>query len=195
MNLLRQSVAFLAVVFGMLALTTPALRAVEITDEPTLIANMQSPQPTVVTDALADWAKGWKKGILSSSNSLHAVKELVKDQRPEIRRRAARALGEAHAPVNEADVASICLMLKVEDPWEIQDALKALRGLTAPTAVPVILPILNSSNTHNVRDACRTLAAIGDKTVIPSLEPLLKHRSHDVQLDANKAIAKLREKP
>jgi len=110
-------------------------------------------------------------------------------------RRAARALGNCHAPVDAGDLKIICGLLKSRDPETVMDGLKALRGLDAPQAVPEILPLLQDEDHHVVRDACKTLAVIGDQSVIPAIEPLLKSRRSDIKWDAQAAIKALRKKP
>jgi hypothetical protein len=95
----------------------------------------------------------------------------------------------------DPEVEKICESLKAEKPDEVIQALKKLRGMNAPEAVPQILPCLNNSNPNVVRDACRTLAVLGDKSIIPSIEPLLKDSRKAVSKDAQNAIAKLQAKP
>lgn len=99
-------------------------------------------------------------------------------------------------PVGNSEVEKLCAALKSENPNEIIGALKRLREMDAPEAVPKIIPCLDPHFHPNViRDACRTLAVLGNKEVIPSIEPLLKHRKADVRKDARNAIAKLQAKP
>jgi HEAT repeat protein len=83
----------------------------------------------------------------------------------------------------------------MSDRPEVEDALKQLREVDAPEAVPDILTCLNHVNANVVRDACRTLAVLGDKDVIPSIEPLLNDPRSDVRKDAKDAIEKLQSKP
>ena len=85
-------------------------------------------------------------------------------------------------------------MLKAADPGDVVHALKELRDMDAPEAVPEILPCLTAANTHVIRDACRTLAVLADKNVIPNIEPLLNDKRSDVRKDAQKAIEALKDK-
>ncbi len=107
---------------------------------------------------------------------------------------AARALGKCHAKVDADDLNIICGLLKSRDPETVMDALKALRGLDAPQAVPEILPLLDDQDNHVVRDACKTLAVIGNRSVILRIEPLLKSQRSDIKWDAQAAIEALQEK-
>src|SRR5205823_1823383 len=77
---------------------------------------------------------------------------------------------------NERQIRAWRDSLNSKKPGEIVDALKQLREVDAPDAVPDILACLNHPNANVVRDACRTLAVLGDKTVIPSLEPLVNDK-------------------
>ena len=122
------------------------------------------------------------------------MKKLLTDPRLKVQRKAARVLGVLHAPVDQTDINNICTLLKSTNTDTITDGLKALRGLTAPSAVPDILPLLDHSNSHIIRDACRTLAVLGNKDLIPKIEPLLKNPQPAVQKDAQDAIMALRSK-
>jgi HEAT repeat protein len=158
--------------------------------EASLIADLASPKEGIVTDAL----QGLEKNYPTSTNAFSTIKKLLTDPRLKVQRKAARVLGSLHAPVDQADIKSICTLLKSSDPATLTDGLKALRGLNAPSAVPAILPLLNHSNPHIIRDACRTLAVLGNKDLIPQIEPLLKNPDPAVQKDAQDAIAALRSK-
>ena len=94
----------------------------------------------------------------------------------------------------DPEVESLCEQLKAEKPAAVIQALKKLRDMNAPEAVPQILPCLNSSNPNVIRDACRTLAVLGSKDVIPSIQPLLNHSRADVRKDAQNAIDTLQAK-
>jgi hypothetical protein len=94
----------------------------------------------------------------------------------------------------DPEVEKLCESLKAEKSSVVIQALKKLRGMNAPEAVPQILPCLTSSNPNIIRDACRTLAVLGSKDVIPSIEPLLKHPKPDVRKDAQDAIDALQAK-
>jgi hypothetical protein len=109
-------------------------------------------------------------------------------------RKAARALGNYHAVLDQDDLDIIYGFLGASDPDVVMDGLKTLRGLNVPQAVPKILPLLKDENHNIVRDSCRTLAVLGDKNTIPFIEPLLKDSRFDVRRDAQGAIDKLRAK-
>jgi hypothetical protein len=109
-------------------------------------------------------------------------------------RATARALGEYHAPVGDAELQQIYRLLKIPDVDTKSDALKSLRDLDAPQSIPEILPLLQDENHHVLRDACRTLAVLGDKSTIPYLEPLLKNSRSDVRSEAQLAIKTLQSK-
>lgn len=180
---------------GMLTLTTLAFSQMISTAAPpseeTLIANLASPKEGVVADAL----QGLEKNYPASTNGFAAMKKLLADPRPKVQIKAARVLGILHAPVDLVDISNICVMLKSADAGVVTAALKSLRGLNAPAAVPEILPVLKSHTPNLVRDACRTLAVLGDKSVIPSIEPLLQNPNPKVQMDAQDAIFALKAKP
>jgi hypothetical protein len=100
----------------------------------------------------------------------------------------------ANPPVNP-EVERLCAELESGNAKQIISALKRLRIMNAPEAVPRILPCLNAQNNANViRDACRTLAVLGSKAVIPQIQPLLNHPRADVRKDAQNAIYKLQAK-
>lgn len=90
--------------------------------------------------------------------------------------------------ITDPEVQRLCDVLKTGKPNEVINALKSLREMDAPEAVPDILTCLTSSNSNVIRDACRTLAVLGDKSIVPSIEPLLKHSRADVRKDAQDAI-------
>jgi len=90
--------------------------------------------------------------------------------------------------ITDPEVKRLCDILKTGKPDEIIKALKTLREMDAPEAVPDILGCLTSSNSNVIRDACRTLAVLGDSSNVPSIEPLLKHSRADVKKDAQDAI-------
>jgi hypothetical protein len=96
--------------------------------------------------------------------------------------------------ISDPEVAELCASLESDKPSDVEHALKVLRTMNAPEAVPKILPCLTNSNPNVIRDACRTLAVLGNKDVIPSIEPLLKHSRSDVRKDAQDAIDKLQAK-
>ena len=90
--------------------------------------------------------------------------------------------------ITDPEVKRLCDILKTGKPDEIIKALKTLREMDTPEAVPDILGCLTSSNSNVIRDACRTLAVLGDSSNVPSIEPLLKHSRADVKKDAQDAI-------
>jgi HEAT repeat protein len=160
-------------------------------DESKIIAGLSSSDPRAVLNALDDVQEQQHPG----TNALAAARKLLGDPRPSVRKKAARVLGELHAPVDKDDLSAICRMLKSYDPSEADDALKALRGLNARETVPEITPLLKNSHPLLIRDACRTLAVLGNKDLITLIEPLLHHPIADVKTDAQAAIAALRDKP
>jgi HEAT repeat protein len=123
------------------------------------------------------------------------MKKLLTDPRAPVRKKAAHAVGKLHLDVDESNIKALCAMLKADDPNEVEQSLKALRNLDAPSAVPEVLPLLKSDRVSNIREACRTLAVLANKDVILYIEPLLQHSDSAVRKDAKNAIAKLSEKP
>ena len=93
--------------------------------------------------------------------------------------------------ISDPEVEKLCADLKSDKPGKVADALKRLRTMNSPEAVPQILPCLTNPKSGVVRDACRTLAVLGDKSIIPSIEPLLTDSRSDVRKDAQDAIDKL----
>jgi len=179
---------------GMLTLAVLAFSQMISTAAPpseeTLITDLASPKAGKVTDALQDLEKHYP----TSTNAFSTIKKLLSDPRIKVQRKAARVLGSLHAPVDQTDIGNICALLKSTDANTVQDGLRALRGLDAPSAVPEILPLLNHSSPFVIRDACRTLAVIGNKNVIPQIEPLLKSQEPAIQKDAQDAIVALKAK-
>ena len=167
-NLLKQSF-FRVLLLALLTLALPALAKDKSESE--LIQDLALPAAGKVTAAL----QALEKQYPTSTNALPAIKKLLTDNRLEVRRKAARVLGALHTDVDAADVQAICALLKSGNVAEMTDALKALRGLNAPSAVPELLPLLKNSNSHIVRDACRTLAILGNKDTVAAIEPLLNN--------------------
>lgn len=162
--------------------------------EDKLIADLSSPDETVVVWAMANLKKEYR----DSTNAVTAIKKLLTDSRLIVRERAAGALGVFHAEVKTEDVKAICALMKESNVDANMEGLKALRGVQGPAvagAVPEVLPFLRNSNPYLIRDACRTLAVIGNKDLIPQIEPLLTHRQAPVRKDARIAITALRSKP
>lgn len=157
--------------------------------ETELIADLSSPKPGVVTDALQQIEKKYP----TSAPAIAKTKQLLTDNRPAVRRKAARVLGVLHTDLTAQEMQSVVALLK-GDPQEQMDGLKALRGLKAQSTIPDILPMLKSATPNVVRDACRTLAVLGNKDVIPSLEPLLSSPNKGVAKDAQDAIFTLKNK-
>jgi hypothetical protein len=96
---------------------------------------------------------------------------------------------------NERQIRAMRDALRSKKAGEVEEALKQLREVAAPEAVPDIVACLNHKSANVVRDACRTLAVLGDKDVIPSIEPLLNDPRSDVRKDAKDAVDQLRAKP
>jgi len=160
-------------------------------NEEALLKDLSSRLPVTVVSAL----KALETEYPRSTNAHAAIKKLLTDKRPAVRRKAARVLGAVHAQVDENDIKNICALLKSSHKYDNEDGLLALRGLNVPQVIPEILPFLKHSNTHLVRDACRALAVLGNKETISAIEPLLNHPEEAVRKDAQNAIAKLRAKP
>ena len=158
--------------------------------EDQLIADLDSPKPKVVNDALLKLEKQYP----TSTKAFPKMKKLLSDERSEVRRKAGRVFGALHADLDKEDIKVIAAMLKASDPQEQMDALKSLRGLKAPETVPDILPLLKSPSPNVVRDACRTLAVLGSKDTIPAIEPLLNDPNPAVKKDAHDAIFALKNK-
>ena len=112
-----------------------------------------------------------------------------------IARAAARALGEYHATASDADVEIIFKQLISSHITDTaMDGLKALRGMKAPQAVPMLLPLLKDGNEHVLRDTIRTLAVLGDESTIPYIKPFLHNNRIRVVGDAQEAIEALKAK-
>lgn len=178
------------IAFVLLACGLPLLPAAP-PSEASLIKDLASRLPVTVVGALNDLENLYP----ASTNARPAIKKLLVDKRPAVRRKAARVLGSLHAQMDQTDLDNLCAMLKSSDANEVTDALMALSGLDVPQVIPQILPFLKNANTHLVRDACRALAALGNKDTIPIVEPLLHHAEPAVQKDAQDAIFKLKAKP
>lgn len=170
------------------AVASPVQAAEKTEDQ--LIADLDSPRAEVVTAAMLKIEKTYP----TSTKAVPKMKALLTDARQPVRRKAARVLGVLHADLSDAEIKALTAMLKAPDVQEVMDALKSLRGLKAPQAVPDILPLLKSSTPNVIRDACRTLAVLGNKETISSLEPLLNHPNPAVKKDAQDAIFALKNK-
>ena len=158
--------------------------------EDSLIAELDSPDEDVVAAAMQKLEKQYP----TSTKAFPKMKELLKDDRVKVRRKAARVLGVLHAEVNEENIDDICALLEGSTPQEIIDGLKSLRGLEAPSAVSRILPLLSHEHPNVVRDSLRTLAVLGEPDLIPTIEPLLENPNPAIRSDAQDAIYKLRQK-
>ena len=177
-----------ALLLAFFATTNPASAAPKTEDQ--LIAELASPNGEKVAKALLSLEKEFP----TSTKAQPEMKKLLTDSREVVRRKAARVLGVLHAEVSETDLKNIAVMLKAQQPNEVVDALKSLRGLKAESTVPEILPLLKDKSVGVLRDACRTLAVLGNKDCIAQIEPLLKHPDGKVQADAQDAIYKLKSK-
>lgn len=168
---------------------TPAFAAKEKTEDE-LIADLASPKEDVVASTMLKLEKQFP----TSPKTIAAIKKYLGDNRPKVRRKAARVLGVVHADVTSAEIKTICALLKATDPREVMDGLISLRGLKAAEALPEITPLLNDKTPNVVRDACRTIAVLGDKSHIPLIEPLLNHADAKVKKDAADALFALKAK-
>jgi HEAT repeat protein len=172
-----------------LAFTTAAAVAKEKTEDE-LIADLASPKEKIVTSAMLKL----EKQHASSARAVTEIKKYLGDERPAVRRKAARVLGAIHAEVTPEELQKICALLKAQDHREIMDGLISLRGLKAASVLPEITPLLQHETPNVIRDACRTIAVLGNKSHVPLIEPLLKHANAAVQKDAKDAIFKLSDK-
>lgn len=134
----------------------------------------------------------------NSTNALPRIKALLRD--PAVCRKAARALGNYHAELEEPETDLILALLRNYDPDTVMDGLKTLRDLRFAPALRQkvtshVSALLTDKNHHVVRDACRTLAIHGDASVIPAIEPLLKNSNGAIRQDARNAIDQLQPKP
>ncbi len=130
----------------------------------------------------------------ASKKCQDAIKPFLTDSRKPVMRKAARVLGVMNAPVSEADLKNIAVLLKGPDKSEIIDGLKALRGLKAQSTIPEITPLLQNKDKNIIRDSIRTLAVLGDKSLIPTIQPLMDYPDLSVQKDAADALAVLKQK-
>jgi HEAT repeat protein len=172
-------------------LSIPATLATAHRTEDEILKDLREPNSMIVVAALSRLEDDYP----NSPKSIAAIKGLLNDSRPRVRRKAARVLGVIAAEVNQNEINLICGLLKSSDPNEVQDGLKSLRGVRATSAVPEILRVLKHKDENVLRDACRTLAVLGNKETIPAIEPLLNHPLPAVRKDAAVAIAALRDKP
>jgi HEAT repeat protein len=180
-----------AAAFAAFLALTVSVQAKEKTEDE-LIAELASANADKVAMAMQQLEKAYP----TSTKAHPQIKKLLTDERPKVRRKAARVLGALHAEVSDADIKAICALLKSADPDEAIDGLKALRGLKAPQAVAQITPLLKETGRHAnvIRDACRTLAVLGDKSTIPQIEPLLNNPNAAIRKDAQDAIFALKSK-
>lgn len=191
MNKMTKRCFIVALALGVFAFATSAVQAAKkVKTEEELIAQLGSAKEKEVISALQEMEKLYP----TSTKCQDAIKPLLADSRKPVVRKAARVLGMMNAPVSEADLKNIAVLLKAADKAEIIDGLKALRGLKAESTIPEITPLLQNPNKNVVRDACRTLAVLGDKNLIPTIKPLLEVPDLAVQKDAADAIAILKEK-
>jgi HEAT repeat protein len=189
-NLTRRCFA-VALTVGIIGLTTmPAWAQKKVKTEDELIAALASPKEKTVINTMQEMEKLYP----TSTKCQDAIKPLLSDSRKPVVRKAARVLGVMNAPVSEADLKNIVVLLKSTDKAEIIDGLKALRGLKAQSTIPEIIPLLQHTDKNVTRDAIRTLAVLGDKSLIPTIKPFLEVPDLAVQKDAADAIAILKEK-
>lgn len=172
------------------AFTFPVHAAKKAKTEDELIAELASPKEDVVVDAMLRIEREYP----TSAKAIAELKKYLTDQRPKVRRKAARVLGVLHADVTSEEIKSICALLKASDHREIMDGLIALRGLKAAEALPEITPLLQHIHPNVIRDACRTIAVHGNKEHISLIEPLLEHKEKSVKKDAQDAIFALKNK-
>lgn len=181
---------FIALACGVFALSSTVVQAGKEKTEDELIADLSSPKEAVVTSAMLKLEKQFP----TSQKAIAEIKKYLADNRPTVRRKAARVLGAIHADVTSAEIKTICALLKGVEPREVMDGLIALRGLKAAEAMLEILPLLKHSDLKVIGDACRTIAVHGSKGNIADIEPLLKHPNAKVQKEANDAIFILKSK-
>lgn len=183
------ALSFLAlIVFGTISCDTSA--EYDRKSEAELIANLSSPDPLVVRRSL----QHLELQDANSTNAIPAIKKLLVDPNSMVRRKAARVLGQMHAPMDDADIKHVCALLTASDPNEVIDGLKTLRALKAERTVPEILPLLHHKEPAVQRNTCLTLGVLGDKSIIPAIEPLLQNPDPDVKSGARLAIDMLRAK-
>lgn len=180
----------IGLVIGVFALATCSVQAAKVKTEDELITMLASVKEKEVISAMQEMEKHYP----TSAKCQAALKPFLTDSRMPVRRKAARVLGVMNADLNEAQIKSICELLKSPDKHAIIDGLKALRGLKAQSAIPEITPLLKHSDKNVMRDACRTLAVLGNKSLIPEIAPLLQYADPAVQKDAADAIAVLQGK-
>lgn len=180
---------FVALLISGVLLAPASLLAAQKTEDQ-LIAELDNPNGSKVASTMLAIEKQYP----TSTKALPKIKSLLKDNRPEVRRKAARVLGALHTEVSSEDLKNIVVLIKSSNPDEAIDGLKALRGLKAQETIPDIKMCLNSPTPNVMRDACRTLAVLGTKSDIPAIEPLLTHQNPAVQKDAKDAIFALKEK-
>jgi HEAT repeat protein len=193
MNKLTARLSQRSFLIALTALTLVFTTAVAVAKEKTedeLIAELASPKEKVVTAAMLKL----EKQHANSARTVTEIKKYLGDERPAVRRKAARVLGAIHAEVTAEELQKICALLKAKDHREIMDGLISLRGLKAAAVLSEITPLLQHETPNVIRDACRTIAVLGNKSHVPLLEPLLKHANAAVQKDAKDAIFKLSDK-
>jgi HEAT repeat protein len=179
----------IALALSIAAIAFPlALTAAEKAEEQVL-KELDSPNAKVVVPALQQLEKKYP----TSAAGLAKAKQLLADQRPEVRRKAARVLGVLHTELNDAELKNVVALLKGED-QEQMDGLKALRDLRAKSTVADVVPLLKDPTPNVIRDACRTLAVIGTKDHVADIEPLANHPNPAVKKDAQDAIFALKNK-
>ena len=177
---------FCLIALLMLSISPSQLNAAKAEAE--LIVDLNSPNASTVANTIEKLGHQYP----ASTNAHAAIRPLLADPRPTVRRRAARILGYCRAIVDDNDVRNICQLFQSTDMSEIEDGLKALRTLVAPQATPLILPLLQFHHPGIIRDACRTLAEMGTEEAIPAIQPLTNHPDKNVRADAQRAVTRLR---
>jgi HEAT repeat protein len=147
MNNMTKRCFIVALALAGFALATVSAQAAPKTEEE-LITALSSPKEKTVINAMQEIEKLYP----ASTKCQNAIKPLLADSRKPIVRKAARALGAMNAPVSEADLKNIAVLLKATDKSEIIDGLKALRGLKAQSTIPEITPLLKHSDKNVIRD-------------------------------------------
>jgi HEAT repeat protein len=180
-----------ALALGVFAFATVSAQAAKkVKTEEELIALLASPKEKEVISTLQQMEELYP----TSAACQAAIKPLLVDSRKPVVRKAARVLGVMNAPVSEADLKNIAVLLKGTDKSEIIDGLKALRGLKAQSTIPEIIPLLKHSDKNVIRDSIRTLAVLGDKSLVPTIQPFMDFPDLAVQKDAADALAILKQK-
>ena len=136
--------------------------------------------------------RAWEDVLKKSYHTLwysRGIREFLQKKHPDVQ------VVEASARIVNPEVKRLCDQLESSNGDAVMSALKTLRKMDAPEAVPEVVNCLEHSDPYVIRDACRTLAVLGTRQNIPAIEPLLNDKRKDVRKDANLAIETLRKKP